>query len=228
MDAYAWVAVIGALLAGVAGIITAWAAVLRARHDKDAECAGELRAARLEAETAQAELHRRKMLDDGGAGLWLLLSIACWLLFALMATAAVRSIMDDEVGPAGVPGSNGLQGEPGPPGPPGSSIVGPPGSAGPPGSSVVGPPGSSVTGPPGSAGSAGQRGATGSAGPPGSAVPGPVGQQGPPGSSVVGPPGPQGRQGEPGPLCPPGYSSRQLTVRTRGNDEASILACVAS
>ena len=224
MDAYAWVAVIGALFAGVAGIITAWAAVLRARHDKDAECAGELRAARAEAEAAHAELHRHKMMDDGGAGLWLLLSIACWLVFALLAVAAARSIMDDEVGPAGRPG---IQGEPGPPGPPGSSIIGPPGSAGPPGSSIIGPPGSSVTGPQGQAGVPGARGATGSAGPPGSAVPGPQGVQGTPGpAGQAGVPGQQGRQGEPGPLCPPGFSSQQLTVRLRGNDEASILACV--
>ena len=61
-----------AVLTGLAAVGTAWAAVLRAKHGGAAECEEELQAARTEAETAQAELHKLRMehpevIDDGQA-----------------------------------------------------------------------------------------------------------------------------------------------------------------
>lgn len=50
-----------ALVSGVAGIITAWAAVIRAKGEGSKQCEEKLAAARKEAEEATAELHRIRM-----------------------------------------------------------------------------------------------------------------------------------------------------------------------
>lgn len=214
MSVEAWVALIGALFAGAAGILTAWAAVLRARRDKDRECADELRAARREAEAATAELHRRRMdhPEAGAAALWLTASVICWLVAAVLAASAVRIAVDDvRTGPAGEHGAPGPQG---PPGPPGSA--GPPGSTGPQGATLPGVPGE--RGPQGVPGPAGAPG-TGERGPAG--TPGAPGPQGPAG--VGGTPGPQGT---PGPLCPAGFTATELEIDPKGNAPPRvILAC---
>jgi hypothetical protein len=59
--------VIGALLTGVAGIITAWASLVRARHEGDHQCEERLREARAEAEQYAQRLHTERMraLEEG-------------------------------------------------------------------------------------------------------------------------------------------------------------------
>jgi hypothetical protein len=54
-------AVAAAVLTGLAAVMTAWAAVRRAKHEGSDECERDLAAARLEAEGAAAELHRLRM-----------------------------------------------------------------------------------------------------------------------------------------------------------------------
>jgi hypothetical protein len=50
-----------AILTGVAAVMTAWAAVRRAKAEGTERCERELKEARQEAETTAAELHRFRM-----------------------------------------------------------------------------------------------------------------------------------------------------------------------
>jgi hypothetical protein len=56
-----WVALIGAILAGIGGIISAWAAVVKARHEGEEDCEEHLDALRLENEEVADELHALRM-----------------------------------------------------------------------------------------------------------------------------------------------------------------------
>lgn len=58
-----WAAIIGGILTGIAAIITAWAAVVKAKREGHDECHEELRAARAEAEQLATELHAERMRD---------------------------------------------------------------------------------------------------------------------------------------------------------------------
>src|SRR5262252_2506014 len=64
-------ALIAAILAGIAGVITAWAAVIRARKRGTKHCEEALAQARAEAEAAHDELHRLRM--ERGEVDWLML-----------------------------------------------------------------------------------------------------------------------------------------------------------
>jgi hypothetical protein len=163
-----------------------------------------------------------------------------WLLFAalfMVATAALgaaagydagRDSVPREtvtvVGPPGPPGPAGLQGVRGPAGQDGQTIVGPPGDT------IVGPPGQPGepgVGVPGVPGADGGPGTPGTPGTPGETVVGPQGLQG---QTVVGPQGlqgPEGRQGEPGPLCPDGFLPTQLDVLTRDGTAQEAVVCAA-
>ena len=230
MDLAAW----GALLTGMAGVITAWVSMRKARREGAADCHHQLADARSEAERYAADLHRLRMRhpdDTGRASLWLLLSLGLFAAAVVLAVAAVG----DGRGPRGVPGP------PGPPGPAGvDGPVGPPGPTSPTATTVVVTPGTGTntpgaTGPPGATGEPG----TASSGPQG--APGPAGATvegapGPPGETVIGPPGPAGAtgpagpQGPPGPsvACPPGFTDRAVVVGTgHGNDTVTLHACTA-
>jgi gas vesicle protein len=56
-----WIIVLGSILAGIGGIVSAWAALVRARGEGDEECERKLKAARLESEQIADELHEARM-----------------------------------------------------------------------------------------------------------------------------------------------------------------------
>ena len=214
-------AVIAAALTGVAGIITAWAAVVRAKNKGAEDCEEHLAAARAEAEENAAQLHalRMKHPDEQGEispNLLMALAVMFFLVAAFFAAWAGHQ--------------HGGTGKIGPPGPPGH--IGPPGPAGKTGSQ--GAPGSKgdkgdkgatgatgATGSNGSSGSdgtggAGQTGATGATGPRG-----PTGATGPAGPA--GPIGPRGPAGSSTFSCPAGSSLQRLNVSPKNR---TIWACV--
>jgi len=233
---------VGAILAGIAAIITAWAAVVRAKKRGSKECEENLAAARAEAEQAHAELHRLKM--ESGEVDWLLILAAVFTALALI-LAAISGRTHAGAGPPGPPGKNGKNGAPGPPG---SSVKGDKGDTGAPGSTVVQlgngnatktPPVTGATGATGAAGSSstgapGAPGANGATGAAGESIVGPPGPAGKDGESIVGPrgpPGPTGAQGQQGPAgvftCPKGSSLQHIQVKeARGSTMHTILACV--
>jgi hypothetical protein len=197
-------AVIAAILTGVAGIVTAWAAVIRARKRGAKWCEEQLAGARAEAEQLAAELHRERMGRGDGA-VWLMVVATAFLAACLIAVATVGATEPTNRGPAGPPG------EPGPPGAQGDR--GPAGQAG--DSGAPGPPGVDATGTAGPPGPVGARGAAGD--------PGPTGAAGARGTA-----GAPGARGAPGPSCPAGFSLRPLTVKTASRGPAArILACTA-
>jgi hypothetical protein len=55
------IAIIGAILGGIGGILIAWAALIRARHESNDECRAKLQALRLENEKVADELHQLRM-----------------------------------------------------------------------------------------------------------------------------------------------------------------------
>jgi hypothetical protein len=61
-----WAAIIGAVLAGVGGIITAWAALVRARAEGDHDCQEQLKTLRAENEQVADELHGLRMKKAAG------------------------------------------------------------------------------------------------------------------------------------------------------------------
>ena len=197
---------LGALMTGIAGCCTAWAAVVRARKEGSEDCEKRVTAARAEAEELQTELHDFRMRrDDGDANLYLLGAIGFFLITALLTIAAVR--MGDTVGatgPAGPPGPTGATGSSGP--------AGPRGSTGTPG----------VTGDQGSPGATGAAGALGAPGPAGST--GKNGAPGPQGAS--GSEGKVGPQGVPGPLCPPGFAPATEHVVRSGGAPVQAILCI--
>jgi hypothetical protein len=233
-------AVIAAVLTGIAAILTAWAAVVRAKKQGSAECHDELSDARAEGEAARAELHRIRMehpeVGAVAAGLLLVLAaifVVATVLLSLWAghTAPTRG----DPGPAGPPGSTGPAGPPGStvtitvPASSGTGVSGAQGATG-----AAGASGSGEQGPPGPAGPPGPTGATGA---PGGPTPGPQGATGAQGatgpqgatgaSGATGARGPQGLQGPPGAFtCPAGSNLQQLTVKNDKGGSSSIVACV--
>jgi hypothetical protein len=217
-------AAIGAVITGIAAIITAWAAVIRARKRGNKQCEENLAEARMEAETASAELHklRMKLSERGEASIWLM-GIASVLVVICVALAAFASgdVTATNQGPPGPSGPPGSQGPPGLTGPQGKQ--GNPGKNGNSGSSgKSGPPGpaSNVPGPSGSSGPQGKTGPQGFS----SNVPGPQGVQGPQGPRGV--QGTQGRQGDPGPTCPPGSRQERITIKPVRSPQKTIIGCV--
>lgn len=61
MSSSDWIVVISAILAGIGGCISAWAALVRARKEGDADCERKLREARAESEQIASELHALRM-----------------------------------------------------------------------------------------------------------------------------------------------------------------------
>jgi hypothetical protein len=61
-----WVALIGATLAGIGGIISAWAGLVRARNEGAEECEQRLRELRAENVKVADELHELRMRKMGG------------------------------------------------------------------------------------------------------------------------------------------------------------------
>jgi len=232
---------LGALLTGIAGIITAVISLRKARSEGAADCHRRLTAMQTEAEDLAAELHHLRMKhpdwDDGSATTWMLVALSLLLIAAVL---AVLGFSNDRAGPIGPPGPIGPRGAPGnsgSQGPPGPTIVVPgtgtntsvPDSNG---SSTgatgaTGANGQSITGPAGSSGSTGPAGSPGQTvtGPPGPA--GPPGPPGPPGTGIQGPAGPPGQQGAPA-SCPPGFTMQSIAVRLpKGNDAITIHVCAA-
>lgn len=56
-----WIALLGAVLAGIGGLITAWAALIRARNEGDAACEERVRALREENARVADQLHELRM-----------------------------------------------------------------------------------------------------------------------------------------------------------------------
>jgi len=219
------VAAIGAVLSGIAAVISAYVAFRKNRSEGDKDCHEQLKLMRREAEQTQAQLHRLRMQhpelidDDGRASLWLLLSLSAFVLCIMLALVAGADSTGPPgpPGPPGLPGPAGARGETGPPGSSTTGDVGPAGPRGPAGSTTTGSTSS------GAAGSTGQTGQTGPAGSPGSSIVGPAGPPGPPGpagASIVGPPGPAGTM-----TCPPGTTLQTIVVKSKSN-EYTIRACV--
>lgn len=209
---------IGSILVGLAGVITAWIAIRKAKAEGSKTCHELLNASRKEAEEYAIALHSIRMnhpnlipdeqypkshnfADEGMAsGLWMVLSIGLFTAAMLLGMAALGI---GEIGPSGSPGPKGEQGPQGPSGSEGQGgdfgAPGPQGEQGPEGvpganggqgpEGALGPTGS--TGEPGAPGAPGDIGSTGEPGATGSS--GPAGEPGPVGAT--GPPGPQGEQG---------------------------------
>src|SRR5215471_2583889 len=197
-----WVALVAAILTGLAAIITAIAAVVRARDQGSRDCQAKLATARAEAERCAQYLHELRMAnpelgpiqvpplpqpqaeppkrrrgifgprDQAG------LASSTWLLLLACGFIAATLILAAYAGaqnqPAPKIGPAGPQGKTGAQGPPGSSVVGASGASGAAGISGV-------------QGATGPTGATGSVGPPGAAgargATGPTGAPGPPGAT---------------------------------------------
>lgn len=212
------VAAIGALLTGIAGVITAVVAHRKAKTEGAADCHERLRAMQDEAETLASELHalRMKHLDDGRASLWLLVSI----IFFIACLALTIVAIGEKQGPPGPPGPPGLIGPVGPAGESGER-----GPAGTTATTIIVTPGTGTAtsgeGIAGSAGSPGTAGTSGSQGPPG--PPGPAGPAGSPGTQgQVGATGPSG----PPQTCPPGFVLATVDVKpSKGGNTITIHAC---
>lgn len=195
-------------------MITAWAAVVRAKKQGNKQCQEDLAACRAEAEAAQARLHRLRMAhpeDDDETG-----DVSSTLLLVLAGLFVVLSVVFGLLAsPNKAASSPGQTGQTGPPGPPGKT--GPPGAPGKTG--PQGPVGKTITsvvthvvtpvqtstqgGSTGATGSTGSTGGPGAAGQPGAAgTSGGVGPAGPPGPA--GAPGPQGTTGKTGATGTPG------------------------
>jgi hypothetical protein len=195
VDPYA----IAAVFTGIAGIITAWAALVRARRDGNRQCEEALAAARADAEDAHAELHALRMRDRGAVD-WLM-ALAVVLFVSATAFGVMALDREGPPGPAGPPGGDGQPGEPGEPGPPGVGTPGPRGGTGP----------------------AGERGPAGSSAPGVAGEPGPAGPRGEPGQ-----PGERGARGVPGPTCPAGFELNQVELRTRQGGSVTAYVCTSS
>jgi hypothetical protein len=206
---------LGAVLAGIGAVATAWISVRKARTEGAADCHERLRAMQTEAETLAAELHHYRMRDqDGRASWWLLASIVLVTAALWLALVAVDNRGEPgppgPPGPAGPSGLPGLEGLPGPPGPTATTVV------------VI--PGADTN--TGTAGTPGATGGTGEPGAPGSTVTGPPGPPGP-----AGPAGVPGERGAPGPVqtspvCPTGFSLTTVELKEKGQSIIAAL-CIA-
>jgi hypothetical protein len=219
----------------------------RSKAEGAKDCHEQLAEARREAEEYSAELHRLRMAhpdiseDDGRASLWYIVSVALFVLAAIILVVASGLLeRTGPAGPKGDKGDSGINGTPGPQGPQGTTgttIVVVPGtgtatnSAGEETSvapqATTGPNASSL-GSPGATGATGAGGATGPAGasitgPPGPPGPiGPAGAPGPKGESVTGPAGPPGASTF---SCPSGFSPQSVSINAKGGQQ-TIFACV--
>ena len=220
-------AVVAAILTGIAAVLTAWAAVVRAKHQGAEDCEQKLATVRDEAEAARAELHRWRM-EDGAIRAGVLFGFAVVLLAAALALALLAG--DQQSTPAatvtGPPGASGPVGPEGPSGPPGPA--GKPGAQGRTGDTGR----AGLNGAPGPAGLAGQAGLDGLPG--GNGQPGKTGQPGQPGATgqtgAKGAPGATGRvgpRGPSGPTCPAGFTGQTLQVLNRAFQPETIFACIA-
>jgi hypothetical protein len=214
--------VVAAVCTGVGGVITSYAALVRARHRGSEECEERLAGARAESERLALELHQRR-LQNGGAidVLWL---CAIGLFCAALVFGAI-GFSRESTGP------------PGPPGPTGPAGVGERGPAGPPSPADTGASSSGTSGT-GPAGAQGEPGATGTSS---NGAQGPPGPPGPAGASVTGPPGPAGATGQagargapgatgargaPGPTCPTGATLKLVSVKLERGGTERVLVCV--
>src|SRR3954469_18033276 len=114
-----------AILTGASAIITAYASLVRAKKQGNAECREHLKQARAEAEEATTKLHELVMKEQhGGIDLLMLLSV---VLFSAAAIFTGIAISDGLVtkGPPGPQGKQGVPGAKGKQGPQG--IIGQPG-----------------------------------------------------------------------------------------------------
>ena len=221
-------ALIAACCTGVAAIITAWAAIIRAKHTGDQRCQEELAAARQEAEETQAKLHHIRMThpeviedDDekGAISANALLFIAIFfvvasILFALL--AGHQRTAQGQTGGTGPPGATGPAGPKGAQGPKGEK--GDTGARGPLGetvSNLVTPgvlgatrpgSGSGTTGATGAVGATGSTGSTGSTGATGATG----------GTGAAGSQGATGKTGATGPAGPPGPAGERGTTGSTG------------
>jgi Collagen triple helix repeat (20 copies) len=199
---------LGAILAGIGGIISGWVAIRKAKMEGSKTCHELLNASRLEAEQYSIELHEIKMKHPelGLAALWMVASIGCFAAATVLGMMAVDSVSSQgPPGPVGPQGSQGIQGLPG----------------------VIGPQG--IQGISGNQGPQGTQGNEGPPGIPGSSGESIVGEQGPQGiQGESGPQGIQGEQGIPGPICPQGFTPTTIGVHQREpiDDTIVILACV--
>lgn len=220
-------ALVAASLTGLAGIITAWAAIIRAKKQGTAECEKELAEARGEAETLAQQLHEIKMSHpDWGAikaDALMIMALVFITTSVLLFTLAGYSKATGKQGPPGIPGPPGSNGKQGPPGSNGSTgSTGAKGSKGDKGDKGAPATNQSITGSNGATGSNGKQGPQGIPGPKGNTgPPGPQGNTGPPGSN--GAPGPAGKAGSF--ACPAGSSLRELSIKTK-NQTSVIWACV--
>jgi hypothetical protein len=195
VDPYA----IAAVFTGIAGIITAWAALVRARRRGNRACEAALAQARQDAETAHAELHALRMRDRGAVD-WLM-ALAIVLFVSATAFGVMALDREGPPGPEGPPGGTGEPGQPGEQGPPGVGTPGPRGGTGP-------------------------TGERGPAGPAGSSAPGAAGEPGPAGPrGEPGQPGERGARGVPGPTCPAGSALAQVDLRTRQGGTITAYVC---
>jgi hypothetical protein len=194
VDPYA----IAAVCTGIAGIITAWAALVRARRAGNRQCEEALAEARQDAEAAHAELHHLKMRDRGAVD-WLM-ALAVVLFVSATAFGVMALDREGPPGPAGPPGGDGQPGQPGEQGPPGVGTPGPRGGTG-----ERGPAGPSGSSAPGAAGE-----------------PGPAGPRGEPGQ-----PGERGARGVPGPTCPTGTALAEVELRTRQGGSVTAFVCTS-
>lgn len=226
-------AAIGALLAGIGGLITAWTAIRKAKTEGSTTCHEQLAATRTEAETYARQLHRIRIQhpelidnDDGAAALWMLAAVGLFALAVILAMVAL-GLTSPEHGPPGPPGPIGPTGPSGPT-VTATTVVVVPGTGTNTETGITGEPGQ-----PGLSGTAGSTGSTGLAGAPGSpgeSVTGPPGPPGPPGAT--GSPGPQGERGAPGPVqtapvCPSGFTLTTLDLKLKGNQTVTAALCVA-
>lgn len=238
-----------ALITAGAGIVTAWAGLIRARGEGNKKCEENLAAARKEAEASAAELHRIRMQGgiiivedehkrrEDGIGSTVFMTVATVLFIVSLVLIGVLSPDHVKVGPQGPPGKEGPPGSTGVPGAQGkqgaagkngtnatSSGTGTSGSAGANGTNGS----TGATGSNGANGSTGPKGATGAQGPPGST--GATGKQGPQGAQgstgVTGPQGPRGATGVSGTFaCPSGSSLQQVSLNGKGG-QTTVWACV--
>lgn len=215
---------IGAILAGLGGLVTAVLAMHRARIEGAESCHTALNECRAESERYARALHRVRLEhpelidDDGRASLYL---VAAIILFSVAAVLGLMATGVFDPGPSGPPGPPGPLGPQGPPGTTATTVVVVPGT----GTATIG---SNETG---------ASGAPGEAGSPGASVvgpAGPAGEPGPPGPVVAGPPGPPGPQGERGvpgpvqtePVCPQGFALTTVELKEKGQTVLAAL-CVA-
>ena len=130
---------IGGLCTGIAGCLTAYAAIVKARGDSHTECHDQLKAARAEAEEYAHQLHQERIAHDMNAMKTITLFVIAAVLLVSSVVMTAASAYDNgkqdtpteivaEPGPQGPPGEPGTDGTDGQDG---ETITGPPGERSP-------------------------------------------------------------------------------------------------